>query len=138
MARHLIQLLEALHRLCRRTVSILPLLPSRTAARSVVDWNATAAPVPATTLPALFAAQAARTPEATALVFEGETLSYAALEAAANRLARRLLALGVGPGTIVGVCLERSFELVVALLGTMKAGAAYLPLDPGYPQARLG
>ena len=79
----------------------------------------------------------ARRPRPPPWCCEGEALSYAALEAEANRLAHRLLQLGIGPGAIVGVCLERSFELVVALLGTMQAGAAYLPLDPGYPKARL-
>ena len=118
-------------------VSALPLLGEAERDRLLVAWNATAAPVAATTLPALFAAQAARTPEATALVFEGAHLTYAELEQAANRLAHRLLAHGVGPGTIVGVCLERSFELLVGLLGVMTAGAAYLPLEPSHPPARL-
>ena len=89
------------------------------------------------TLPELFAAQAARTPEAAALVFEDRTLSYAALEAHANRLAHHLRGLGVGPETVVGLCVERSPEMVIGLLGILKAGAAYLPLDPHYPAERL-
>jgi amino acid adenylation domain-containing protein len=84
-----------------------------------------------------FAAQAARTPKAVALVFEGRSLSYRELDEASSSLADQLRGQGAGPGAVVGVALERSFELVVALLGTLKAGAAYLPLDPEYPQERL-
>ncbi len=91
----------------------------------------------ATTLPSLFAAQALRTPDAVAVVFEDRALSYAALDAHANRLANHLRGLGVGPETVVGLCVERSPEMVVGLLGILKAGAAYLPLDPNYPRERL-
>ena len=91
----------------------------------------------ATTLPALFAAQAVRTPDAVAVVFEDRQLSYAALEAHANRLAHHLRGLGAGPETVVGLCVERSPEMVIGLLGILKAGAAYLPLDPQYPRERL-
>ena len=89
------------------------------------------------TLPALFAAQALRTPDAVAVVFEDRALSYAALDAHANRLAHHLQGLGVGPETVVGLCVERSPEMVVGLLGILKAGGAYLPLDPNYPRERL-
>jgi amino acid adenylation domain-containing protein len=92
---------------------------------------------PAATLVDLFEAQVARTPDAEALVFGERRLTYAALDAAANRLAHRLVAEGAGPETIVALCLERSLEIVVALLATLKAGAAYLPLDPAYPPDRL-
>ena len=91
----------------------------------------------ALTLPALFAAQAARTPDAVAVVFEDRALSYAALDAHANRLAHHLQSLGVGPETMVGLCVERSPEMVIGLLGILKAGGAYLPLDPNYPRERL-
>src|SRR6185503_4076308 len=91
----------------------------------------------AATLPVLFAAQAQRTPDATAVVFEDRALSYAALDAHANRLAHHLRGLGVGPETVVGLCVERSPEMVIGLLGILKAGAAYLPLDPNYPRERL-
>ena len=89
------------------------------------------------TLGGMFEAQVARTPEAVALEFEDERLTYAELEARANRLAHRLRGLGVGPGSLVAVCAERSVELVVALLGVVKAGGAYVPLDPDYPPDRL-
>ncbi|MBW3614027.1 MAG: amino acid adenylation domain-containing protein [Actinobacteria bacterium] len=93
--------------------------------------------LPETTLPALFADQAARTPEATAVVFEGTRLTYAALDARAARLAGLLAERGAGPDRIVAVALPRSVELVVALLAVHKAGAAYLPLDTDYPAERL-
>ena len=89
------------------------------------------------TLPSLFAAQAARTPDAVAVVFEDRSLTYAALDAHSNRLASHLRGLGVGPETVVGLCVERSPEMVVGLLGILKAGGAYLPLDPNYPRERL-
>ena len=89
------------------------------------------------TLPELFAAQAARTPEAVAVVFEDRALSYAELDAHANRLAHHLRALGVGPEVVVGLCVERSLAMLVGLLGILKAGGAYLPLDPDYPRERL-
>jgi amino acid adenylation domain-containing protein len=85
----------------------------------------------------LFAAQAARTPHAPALVHAGGTLDYAGLERAANRLANHLRHLGVGPETRVGICLERGEGLVVAMLAILKAGGAYVPLDPAYPRERL-
>ena len=101
------------------------------------EFNPTVRVLPAATLPALFEAQVARTPEAIALVCGEESLSYGVLNARANRLAHLLLAQGVGPECVVGLALERSVELVVAVLGVLKAGGAYLPMDPEYPQARL-
>ncbi|WP_431877566.1 condensation domain-containing protein [Amycolatopsis sacchari] len=95
------------------------------------------ASVPPVTLPELFSAQVARTPDATAVVFEGSSLTYAELDARATELARRLAAAGVGPDRIVGIRQDRSLELVVSLLAVLKAGGAYLPLDPDYPAERL-
>ncbi len=86
----------------------------------------------------LIAGQAKRTPDAPALAFRGDVLAYAELDRRANRLAHRLRAHGVGPEARVGVCLERTPELVVALLAVLRAGGAYVPLDPAYPRARLG
>jgi amino acid adenylation domain-containing protein len=102
-------------------------------------WNRTevAYPEAGSLLHELIQTQAARSPEAPALVFEGERLSYRELEGRANRLARFLRRLGVGPDARVGVCLERSFELVVSLYAVLKAGGAYVPLDPTYPADRL-
>jgi len=102
------------------------------------EWNATAADYPAGgCLHELFEAQAARTPDAAAVAFGGERLTYRELDERANRLAHHLRALGVGPEVLVGVCLERSLEMVVGLLGVLKAGGAYVPLDPAYPAERL-
>jgi non-ribosomal peptide synthetase component F len=104
----------------------------------VAGWNETRREYgDAVTLPQLFAAQAARRGEAVAVVFGGEQLTYAELDRRSNQLAHHLLSLGVTPDTLVAVCLERSLELFVALLAILKAGAAYLPLDPSYPLARL-
>ena len=105
--------------------------------RLIHGFNDTASPIAAATLAELFEHQATRTPDNTALVFEGRELTYAELDAHANRLAWMLIADGIGPEDIVALCLERSPELVIAILATLKAGAAYLPLDPDYPQKRL-
>ncbi|MFI1170062.1 amino acid adenylation domain-containing protein [Streptomyces melanogenes] len=104
--------------------------------RVLTEWNDTAADLPATTLPELFEAQAARTPHATAVVFEDERLSYRELDERAGRLASVLAARGIGPESLVAIALPRSLDLVVALYGVLKAGAAYLPVDLGQPEAR--
>jgi amino acid adenylation domain-containing protein/non-ribosomal peptide synthase protein (TIGR01720 family) len=100
-------------------------------------FNATTGAVPEAMLVALFEAQVVRTPDAVALVSGDQILTYDALNVRANRLAHQLIHRGVGPERLVGLCLARSVELVVALLAVLKAGAAYLPLDPDYPEARL-
>ncbi|MFB8173477.1 amino acid adenylation domain-containing protein [Kitasatospora purpeofusca] len=102
------------------------------------EWDGTAAEAASSTLPGLFAEQVARTPDAVALVFEGVELSYAELDARANRLARLLVGRGAGAESVVGVCLERGVDSVVALLAVVKAGGAYLPIDPAYPDDRIG
>jgi amino acid adenylation domain-containing protein len=85
----------------------------------------------------LFETQAARTPDAVAVAFEDQALTYSALDARSNRLAHRLRRLGVGPEVLVGLCVDRSPEMVVALLGILKAGGAYVPIDPSFPERRL-
>jgi non-ribosomal peptide synthetase component F len=85
----------------------------------------------------LFEQQVERTPQATALVFNGQSLTYAELNERANRLAHYLIGLGVQPDSLVAICVERSFAMIVALLAVLKAGGAYVPLDPSYPKDRL-
>jgi amino acid adenylation domain-containing protein len=104
----------------------------------VAEWNATDAAYPRERcVHELFEAQADRTPDAVALRHAGGSLTYGELEARANRLARHLRGLGVGPDARVGLCLERGPELMVGVLGILKAGGAYVPLDPAYPGERL-
>ncbi|WP_420709127.1 amino acid adenylation domain-containing protein, partial [Streptomyces sp. AS58] len=105
--------------------------------RLLVDWNDTARDVAPATLPELFQTQVARTPDATAVRFEGFHLTYGELNARANRLARLLVARGVGPERRVAVMMDRSPDLVVALLAVVKAGGAYVPIDPEYPAERV-
>jgi nonribosomal peptide synthetase DhbF len=100
-------------------------------------WNDTATACVASTVPALCARQARRTPDATAVVCAGQHLSYRALDARASGLARLLSRRGVSVGHLVGIAIERSLDAVVGVLATLKVGAAYLPLDPDYPPARL-
>jgi amino acid adenylation domain-containing protein/non-ribosomal peptide synthase protein (TIGR01720 family) len=137
LADHLTHLLRELPVDADRPVSSVPALTPAERTRVLAEWNDTAVPVRPTTLVALLAAQAGRTPEATAVVAEGRTLSYAELHAHANRLARDLVSRGAGRGRVVAVALPRSAELVVALLAVLKAGAAYLPVDPDLPRERI-
>ncbi|MFG2058176.1 amino acid adenylation domain-containing protein [Micromonospora sp. NPDC048930] len=137
MARRWNTLLAAIAAAPDTPVSRLALLPAEERAL-LAAWNDTGADFPRTqTLHGPIEERAATTPDAVALTIEGRSLTYAELNAAANRIAHRLRAAGVGPETLVGVCAERSVELVAALLGVLKAGGAYLPLDPEYPADRL-
>src|SRR3954452_19038774 len=137
LAQRLIRLIAAAVAAPERALGSLDILSAAERETILRGWNDTAHAVPETTLPALFAAQAAKTADATAVVFEQETLSYGELNLRANRLAHHLRGLGVGPETVVGLCLARSLDMIVGLLGILKAGGAYLPLDPEYPIARL-
>nr|QEO74622.1 Beta-ketoacyl synthase [uncultured bacterium] len=139
MAGHLKTLLEAVAADPVQHLSALPLLTEDERRQTLVEWNATerAYPDARLLLHELFEARAATKPEANAVVFEDERLTYGELNARANQLAHHLRALGVGADSLVGVMMERSPELVVALLGILKAGGAYLPLDPEYPRERL-
>src|SRR6202158_5559227 len=119
-------------------VARIPLMDDGERAQTVVQWNNTAADYPRDLhIHTAFERQAARTPDATALVFQGKKFPYWQINEDANRLAHYLIKKGVGPGNLAGVSVERSPELTVALLGVLKTGAAYVPLDPSYPLQRL-
>ncbi len=133
MLSHFERVLDAAVRNSDEKISRLPLLGEEERRQLVVGWNDTQAAYPQQCIHQLFEAQAARTPNQTALTFGSRQLSYRELNQQANQLARKLKELGVGPGVLVGVCLDRSFEMVAATLGILKAGGAYVPLDPAYP-----
>src|SRR5205807_197367 len=120
-----------------RRLSELEVLTGEERERVLVEWNDTAADVPQRTVSELFEDQVALSPDAVAVVFGEEWLSYAELNGRANRLAHRLVECGVGPEVLVAICVERSLEMVVGLLGILKAGGAYVPMDPADPKERL-
>ncbi|MFI7021034.1 amino acid adenylation domain-containing protein, partial [Streptomyces sp. NPDC050164] len=120
-----------------RPVAALDVLSPEERRRIVEEWNATDTPVRQAPLPVLFEAQVARTPDATAVVHGDVELTYAELNARANRLARLLVERGAGPERLVALALPRSVDQVVAVYATVKAGAAYLPVDPEYPADRI-
>ncbi|WP_240000918.1 non-ribosomal peptide synthetase, partial [Photorhabdus sp. S10-54] len=137
MQQALESLAEALEHTPDRPVRTLDILPEAERTLLLKTWNATEAPYPeALCLHQLFEQQAAKTPAATALVYEDQTLSYAELNVRANRLARQLIEQGVCPGGHVALLLDRSVALVVAQLAVLKAGAVYVPIDPGAPDER--
>ncbi|MGZ9706144.1 amino acid adenylation domain-containing protein [Pseudomonas sp. GNP013] len=138
MARHWQNLLQAMLGDPHQRVSQLTLLEPVEEQVMLEQWNDTARDYPLQhSVQQLIEAQVSRTPDAQALVFAAESLSYAQMNARANRLAHRLIQQGVGPDVLVGVAMERSIEMVVALLAVLKAGGAYVPLDPDYPRDRL-
>ncbi|MHA6940169.1 non-ribosomal peptide synthetase, partial [Ralstonia pseudosolanacearum] len=135
---YLQRLLKAMAADDSQEVNRIALLDEGERTQLLESWNETKAPYPqASTIHGLFEAQVRRTPEAIAVEHEGRQVSYAELNARANRVAHALIGLGVGPDARVGLCAERSVELVVGLLGILKAGGGYVPLDPSYPQDRL-
>ncbi|MCY1023039.1 non-ribosomal peptide synthetase [Pyxidicoccus sp. MSG2] len=139
MMEHLRVLLENAVLYPARRLSELSLQPTVERRRVLVDWNATSVEYPRdVSLPSLFEARAASTPDAVAVESAGRAFTYAELDRSANRLANHLLAEGVRLGDRVALCLEHSPEAVVAVLGILKAGAAYVPLDPSAPAERLG
>ncbi len=137
MARHYVRVLEAVVGDGEGAVGRIDLLSAGERRRMLEEWNETKVELPETTLPELFEAQVERSPEAVAVVFEGEELSYRELNERANRLAHLLIAKGVGPDARVAICVERGFEMIGAVLGVLKAGGAYVQMDPTYPAERL-
>ncbi|HTQ80161.1 MAG TPA: condensation domain-containing protein, partial [Thermoanaerobaculia bacterium] len=139
--RHFRSLLTAMVESPHARLSELSFLSAAERHQLFVEWNDAALPLGISPLGAtlleLFATSAARFPDAVAISSEGAMLTYSQLDLQAARLARRLWELGVGPEVVVGICLERSLDLVVTILGVLKAGGAYLPLDPAYPEERL-
>jgi amino acid adenylation domain-containing protein/non-ribosomal peptide synthase protein (TIGR01720 family) len=138
MMQHYLMLLEAVVADPSVRLSRLPLLPEPERHQVLVDWNQTDTDYPSDRcIHELFEDQVERRPGAMAVEFDGEQLTYRQLNARANRLAHYLKTQGVGPETLVGLCVERSVEMVVGLLSILKAGGAYVPLDPSYPLERL-
>ena len=136
---HYETLLEAIVKEPDRSLSEFSFLRQEEREQLLLDWNKTATEYPRDAcVHELFEAQVQRTPDKTALICGEEQLTYAELNQHANQLAHHILKeAGVRPGDLVGVCLERGLELIIALLGILKVGGAYLPLDPGYPKERL-
>ncbi|GBE74656.1 hypothetical protein myaer87_18830 [Microcystis aeruginosa NIES-87] len=135
---HFQTLLEAIINDPQQNLRELPLLNSAEQKQLLVDWNNTKTDYPQDQcIHQLFEAQVERTPDAIAVVFEGQSLTYAALNHRANQLAHYLQTLGVGTEVLVGISLERSLEMIIGLLGVLKVGGAYVPLDPDYPIERL-
>lgn len=138
LPHYLIRLVDEICSHLDDPVSAIEILPEDEKRRLLVDWNQTAVDYPEhDCVHEQFEMQVVRTPNATALVFQNQSLTYRELDEKANRLARRLVSLGVGPEALVGISLERSLDMMVGLLAILKAGGAYLPLDPKYPPQRL-
>ncbi|WP_338910464.1 amino acid adenylation domain-containing protein [Mycetohabitans rhizoxinica] len=136
--RRFIRFMQVLAADATQPIDSIDLLDANERHRLLVEWNATQRDYPAhLCVHPLFEAQVERTPKATALVYEDQTLSYTQLNAQANRLAHQLIELGVKPDVRVAICVERSPAMVVGLLAILKAGGAYVPLDPSYPGERL-
>jgi len=137
MIAHYQQLLEGIAAQPDQAIAAFSMLTPLEREQVLVDWNGTRAEYPQETIVELFEQQVERTPEAIAMEYAEQQLTYAEVNGKANQLAHYLQKLGVGPEMQVGICLERSLDLVVSLLGVLKAGAAYLPLDFRYPKERL-
>jgi amino acid adenylation domain-containing protein len=136
--RHFETLLQRIAVDSSQIVDLLPILTDGERSQILVGWNATAAEYSQSKcVHQLIEEQSLRSPEAVAVACEGQTLTYSELDRRANQLARYLIKLGVKPGALIGISVDRSLEMMVGLLGIWKAGAAYLPLDPSYPAERL-
>jgi amino acid adenylation domain-containing protein len=142
---HYRTLLEGLVHDPHRRVCEIPMLTQAERRQLLVEWNSTGAEYPQLCMHELFEAQVERAPDGIAVVFtstssgdgEEQQLTYRQLNDRAEQLARQLRSMGVKPGVLVGICMERSVEMVVALLGILKAGGAYVPIDPAYPAERV-
>lgn len=138
MAGHFQRLLEGIVANPDHPLSELPMLTEAERQQLLLDWNNTSTDyLKDQCIHQLFEAQVERTPDAVAVVFKDQQLTYRELNARANQLAHHLQQMGVDPEVIVGICVERSLEMVIGVLGILKAGGAYLPLDPAYPKERL-
>ncbi|UQA92486.1 non-ribosomal peptide synthetase [Streptomyces halobius] len=137
IAERLIRLLEAVTADPQLPIAQAEILTPDERQQVLEGWNDTDRPLPDATFPALFEAQAAKTPDAIAVALEGGELTYADLNTRANQLARLLIQQGAGPDRFIAVALPRSADLVTALLAVLKSGAAYMPVDPGYPADRI-
>ncbi len=138
MIAHFQNLLEAILNDPTQEIGKLTLLTPAERHQLLVEWNDTKVNYPADkSIHQLFEEQVEKTPEAIAIVFQEQELTYQQLNSRANQLAHYLISLGVKPETLVGICIERSLEMIVGLLGILKAGGAYVPLDPSYPLERL-
>jgi amino acid adenylation domain-containing protein len=138
MAGHLRRVLEAIVADSNQRISILPVLTAVELHQLLLEWNDTAAEYPKDKcIHELFEEQVEKTPDSIAVSFDGQQLTYSELNARANQLAHYLQNRGVGPESLVAICLDRSLQMVVVLLGILKAGGAYVPLDPTYPKERL-
>jgi natural product biosynthesis luciferase-like monooxygenase protein len=137
MQRQCLGVLREIARDPSRQLTLVPLVDEAERTRLLDEWNATAAPVGPDTVHGLFEAQVRATPDLVAVVWRDESVTYRELNARANRLAHHLRSLGANTTSRVGICLHRSVDMVIALMGVLKAGAAYVPLDPTYPRERL-
>ena len=138
MIRHFERLLQGIVAGPDRHISDLPILTDAEKHQLLVEWNNTATDYPHDAcIHELFEEQVKKSPDAIAVVFEDQQLTYGELNRRANQLAHYLRKLGVGPEVLVGICMERSLEMIIGLIGILKAGGAYVPLDPEYPKERL-
>ncbi len=136
--QHYERLLQGIVEDPARRVSEYRLLSDEELQQQLVEWNDTGREYPSEKcIHELIAEQVAKTPDSIAVEHEGETLTYRALDEQSNRIAHYLRSEGVGPETLVGICIDRSIDMVVGLLGILKAGGAYVPIDPAYPEQRI-
>ena len=137
LCERLVRLLEAVASDPHQPIGAVQLLSQAEREQVLRLWNQTTHEVPRSTLPELFEAQVLRSAQDCAVLFQDQSLSYRELNQRANQLAHELIARGIGPESIVALALPRSLDLIIALLAVLKAGAAYLPLDPNYPPERV-